>query len=66
MDPQAANGSAVEVLARCAELGNLSVEVGEYNRSCANISVLPRPSYRPKGKILFFCTSSCVLVDHPS
>ena len=48
---QAVNVSVVEVLG-CAEQGNLSMEVTDYNVSCTNSSVLPRPTTRTKGKSL--------------
>ncbi|XP_076004937.1 cholecystokinin receptor-like [Genypterus blacodes] len=49
---QAANVSVVEVPA-CADLGNLSMEVSnynvsDYNISCRNSSHLPKPGSRPK------------------
>ncbi|XP_029304093.1 cholecystokinin receptor-like [Cottoperca gobio] len=44
MDLQSENVSVVpgEVLARCEEQGNLSMEVTDYNISCKNVSVIPR------------------------
>ncbi|KAF6733363.1 Cholecystokinin receptor [Oryzias melastigma] len=42
------NGSALEVSARCGELGNLSAEVTDYNASCSNGSVLSRPPVRAR------------------
>ncbi|XP_070711876.1 cholecystokinin receptor-like [Pempheris klunzingeri] len=45
---QAVNGSVVEVSAGCGDQGNLSVEVTDYNVSCTNSSVLPRPTTRVK------------------
>ncbi|XP_078099828.1 cholecystokinin receptor-like [Sander vitreus] len=38
------NGSAADVSADCAQQGNLSMEVTDYNISCNNGSVLPRPA----------------------
>lgn len=60
---QAANVSAPEVLAGCAERGNHSVEVVDYNVSCANGSVVPRTAVRGRGKTASSSsssTSSCV------
>ncbi|CAJ1087018.1 cholecystokinin receptor [Xyrichtys novacula] len=47
---QTVNVSAegVEVLAGCVEQGNLSVEVTDYNVSCRNSSIVPRPTARVK------------------
>ncbi|XP_041822322.1 cholecystokinin receptor [Chelmon rostratus] len=43
---QAGNASALQVSAGCAEQGNHSMEVTDYNISCTNSSVLPRPATR--------------------
>ena len=47
------NTSVLEVLAGCAELGNLSMEVSDYNISCRNRSVLPRAAIRGKGRMTY-------------
>lgn len=48
------NGSAADVSADCAQQGNLSMEVTDYNISCNNGSVLPRPARGVNGKIASF------------
>lgn len=50
---QTVNVSLVEVPEGCAERGNLSVEVTDYNISCTNGSVLQRPPVRVKGKTTY-------------
>ncbi|XP_037328113.2 cholecystokinin receptor-like [Pungitius pungitius] len=57
---QAANASAAEVVsAGCAEQRNLSGEVGDYNISCQNVSVIPRAARGVKEmdsfRILLYC-----------
>uniref|UniRef100_A0A3Q4AML5 Gastrin/cholecystokinin type B receptor n=1 Tax=Mola mola TaxID=94237 RepID=A0A3Q4AML5_MOLML len=47
------NMSVLEVLAGCAELGNLSMEVSDYNITCTNSSVLPRAAIRGKGRMTY-------------
>ncbi|XP_045899332.1 cholecystokinin receptor type A-like, partial [Micropterus dolomieu] len=44
---QAGNESVVEVSAGCVEQGNLT-EVTDYNISCTNSSVLPRPATKSR------------------
>uniref|UniRef100_A0A3P9ML10 Gastrin/cholecystokinin type B receptor n=1 Tax=Oryzias latipes TaxID=8090 RepID=A0A3P9ML10_ORYLA len=48
MERVAGNASALQGSARCGEQGNLSVEVGDYNASCSNGSVLTRPPVRAR------------------
>ncbi|XP_041638142.1 cholecystokinin receptor [Cheilinus undulatus] len=45
---QTVNVSEAEVLEGCVKQGNLTVEVTDYNISCTNSSVLPRPPARVK------------------
>ncbi|XP_004066731.1 cholecystokinin receptor [Oryzias latipes] len=48
MERVAGNASALEGSAHCGEQGNLSAEVGDYNASCSNGSILTRPPVRAR------------------
>lgn len=61
MDVQGGNASALEMSAGCAlQRGNLSVDFGDYNASCANGTVPSKPVARGKGKKTS-CTSSFIM-----
>jgi len=60
---QAVNGS----VRGCGEQANHSVEVTEYNMSCANSSDLPKPASRTLGKTrLAFSPLLCFNVSNES
>lgn len=63
---QAGNASALEMSAGCAlQRGNLSVDFGDYNASCANGTVPSKPVARGRGKKTF-CTSSFIMKTYGS